>query len=148
APLRGWKYAFVLPSNRTCLPRAYYPDAAEGTRPLTRFELSGATVLATSERLWADYSYVPPVTYWPGYFEDVVVLACKSTFAMSVREDLKLAQLLHESLFGSPQLRGQGGLFSEACSLDAQAQAAGEPDGGRNPIISARWSEEDARAGW
>lgn len=153
APIVNWTYRFVLPPDRIALPRAYY-DSATSRRPLTRFEIEAKHVLCNSSTLFCAYQFRPDPNSWPGYFSELMVLCLSAEYALEVREDPTLRDTIRKDAYGHPQYQGEGGQFKVASDLDAQAQPSEQPDGGRNPLVDARyeeagsWDPEDARYGW
>ncbi len=151
APVAGWKYAFQLPSDRIGPPRALYDSQAETARPLTRFQMSEGTVLASVERIWAFYPRLPDPSLWPGYFQELVILCCQAEYALAIREDPALRDRLRRDAYGPPEYQGQGGQFAVAALLDAQSNPSQQVADGYNPLTSFRtsgFSAEDARAGF
>ena len=148
APARGWTYAFLLPPDRKGPARAYYDSVSGGARPLVKFELSADQLLSDAEAVWAFYPFAPPVQHWPGYFRKLVSTVVAAELALAIREDEPLRRRLTLECFGTPEYRGEAGLFGEAMSLDSQAQGSPQPAGGANPLIDARYSPGDARSGY
>jgi hypothetical protein len=147
APPRYWKNKFVLPPDRVGLPEGYF-DSKDCRRPLTLFELAADNEMWTdAEEVYATYPYIPAPVNWPGYLREVVQLGLMAEFAISVREDAALRTRLRRDLYGEEQYQGEGGQFGVAMALEAQAHAQVEIDGGRNPVIDARYQAGDAREG-
>lgn len=147
-PVRGWIYAFLLPPDRVGPARGYFDSADGAARPLTKFELSADQLLADAETVWAFYPYAPPVQHWPGYFRKLVTTVVAAELALAIREDEPLRRRLMNECFGTPEYRGEAGLFGEAMSLDSAAGASPQPAGGANPVSDARYLPGDARGGF
>ncbi len=146
-PVRGWTYAFALPSDRLGLPRAFYETSGD-TRPFTRFEQTDSQVLTDAETLFAHYHYEPPVVHWPGYFRELVILCDMAELALAMREDMALRTNLRRDAYGPPDHQGMGGQFAVAATLDAQINASPEIAGGHDPVTDARYQAGDARCGY
>lgn len=149
-PPLGWTYAFVLPPDRLALPRAYY-DSAASDRPLTRFEVAGNRVYAMAEALFAEYQFRPEPNDMPAYFRELDLLALSAEYALEIREDTQLRQVLRRDAYGPPEMQGEGGQFKVAADLDAQANPSRQIEGGANPLTDIRSGyddPEDARNGW
>jgi hypothetical protein len=150
-PPLGWRSAFLLPFDRIALPRAYF-DSARSTRPLLRYQLAQPNrVYADSEILFAEYQVLPAPAHWPGYFRALMTLCLSAKYALEIREDERLYQILNREAYGPPEMQGEGGQFKVAADLDAQAMPSQQPADGRNPLTDARvgeYSADDARWGW
>jgi hypothetical protein len=144
APIRGWQFAYQLPSDRIGPPRAYY-DSSTDSRPLNRFEIADDTILTDATQVWAFYQRLVPASYWPGYVRELIIVAAAAEYAAQIRENWDLRKQLRREVYGDEQYQGEGGQFKIATDLDAQSIPATQIDGGRNPLISVRWLGSDAR---
>lgn len=148
-PPLGWLSAFLLPPERLALPRAHF-DSATSDLPLLRFQISENKVFANCDVLYAEFQVKPDPAQWPGYFRELVTLACAAEYALEIREDPGLRNTLRRDAYGPPEYQGEGGQFKVAADLDAQAMPSPQPAGGRNPLTDSRagYDPEDARYGW
>jgi len=149
-PPLGWSSAFLLPPDRIALPRALY-DSASSPRPLDRFQIAEPNkVFTASSSLYAEYQVQPAPIHWPGYFRSLVTLCLQAKYALEIREDERLYQLLTREAYGAPEYQGEGGQFKVAADLDAQAMPSQQPADGRNPLTDSRagYDPDDARWGW
>jgi hypothetical protein len=149
-PPPGWRHAYLLPPDRLALPRGYYPSADIAARPVTRFQVSQGTVFADDATLYAEYQAIPAVADWPGHFRELMTLCCAAEYALEVREDPSLRNQLRRDAYGPPEMQGEGGQFTVAADLDAQAMPSQQPAGGANPLTDHRsgYHPDDARCGW
>lgn len=148
-PPLGWTSAFLLPPDRLALPRAYFESATDD-RPLTRFQLAVNEVYTLTEICFAEFQIRPQPAYMPAYFRELLVLATAAEYALEIREDVQLRQVLRRDAYGPPDMQGEGGQFKVAADLDAQAGASLQIAGGGNPLTDMRggYSADDARYGW
>lgn len=148
-PPLGWSSSFILPPERIALPRAFY-DSATSDRPLLRFQLAVDRVYTATDVLFAEVQISPHPAAWPGYFRELVSLCLKAEYALEIREDAQLRNVLRRDAYGPPEYQGEGGQFKIAADLDAQAMPSQQPAGGANPLTDARqgYDPYDARNGW
>ena len=148
APL-GWRYAFLLPPERLALPRAYF-ESATSDHPLTRFEVATDRVFTATDGLFAQFQAKPEPALMPAYFRELLTLALAAEYALEIREDPQLRQVLRRDAYGPPEMQGEGGQFKVAADLDAQANPSQQPAGGENPLTDFRsgYDPDDARYGW
>lgn len=149
-PPLGWSDAFLLPPDRLALPRAYF-ESPRDSRSTIRFQLAGNRVYASSGTLFAEYQIVPEPADWPGYFRELMTLALAAEYALEIREDVQLRNVLRRDAYGPPEYQGEGGQFKVAADLDAQANPSAQAADGRNPLTDMRsggYSADDARFGW
>lgn len=150
-PDHYWKFAFQLPGDMLGDPRAAF-DAASCNRPFTGWELvydeSGpARVLVTDEvAVWLRYCIRSPESIWPGYFQNLAVLATMAELALSEREDKGLHDTLYVKCFGTPSEQGAGGLFAQCCVKDGQSSPSPLIAGGVQPLVDVRVN--GGRGGW
>jgi len=149
-PPLGWSSSFLLPPDRLALPRAYFDDASSD-RPLTRFEVAGNRVYTATSTLFAEYQFRPEPNDMPAYFRELDTLALAAEYALEIREDTQLRQVLRRDAYGPPEMQGEGGQFKVAADLDAQANPSRQVAGGANPLTDNRSGyddPDDARWGW
>lgn len=149
-PPLGWTSAYLLPPERLALPRAFY-DSVSSARPLDRFQLAEPNkVFTATTTLYAEYQVQPLPAHWPGYFRSLVTLCLQAKYALEIREDERLYQMLTREAYGAPEYQGEGGQFKVAADLDAQAMPSQQPADGANPLTDSRagYDSDDARYGW
>lgn len=138
APLRYWRYQYERPADMLGAPRAYY-NSSTCRQPFTDVELNDGTIQTNAEQLWLKHDKRSAPATWPAYFVTLIETALQARFALSIREDATLANLLEQRAFGTPQEMRRGGLMGVALDIDAQAKPSPKIGEGRNPLISARW---------
>jgi len=137
-PERHWPYQYTLPPDMLGTPRAVYADASG--IPTTRFELNNGVLEAEAPDIWLKHDKRSEPDVWPGYFTELIQVALMAEFALSVREDRGLRDLLTEQAFGTPREMRQGGLMGVAMGIDAQSKPSKVLRvSENNPLLTARF---------
>jgi hypothetical protein len=122
-PLNKWAYAYQLPGDLLNLV-AVYNSSAVGVTPITGFERSGEMILTNENYIYLDYQTEPNSKDFPAYFAEFVVKAFASKIALSITDDLKIAEIMHVKAFGLPSDNNNGGEFAIAKRLDSLQNAS------------------------
>ncbi len=146
-PAIAWSYAYQRPVEMIGAPRAAYSQADTRT-PFFDWELTTiitttgkVPVLATNaESVWLTFTSSIDPQWWPGYLKQIVVIACKAQFALSVREDKAMHDSLWRDVNGDPRTPGEMGLLGAAHNMDAAAKPSEVLShvGMLNPLTMAR----------
>jgi hypothetical protein len=137
-PAQHYAYAFQMPSDILGRPRAVFNDQLN-RNPYTEYELTGNRLLTDAETIWMRYGRRAEIVLWPGDFYTLFDTVLRSEYALAIREDKSLYSLLQEMAFGSGGLSGNGGLYAQCCSMDAQSKPSPIIALGSNPLLSARY---------
>lgn len=119
-PLNDWTYAYKLPSNMLAGPTAVFGDG--GDLPNAQYEVRGDYIFTDAQIVIVHYQGPADPVCWPAYFVELVVVALAARLAKPVTDNVTRAGELMEEAFGSPQDKGQGGLFAIAKRANAQSR--------------------------
>lgn len=86
-PLNEWQYAYQQPSDLLLPIRAY---------PGTRFEVFEDRIFANTSTLEIDYIFRPPSGAFPAYFVKALSYKLASEFAVTVTNNLSIAQRMDD----------------------------------------------------
>lgn len=136
-PLKDFKYAFQLPSNMLCGPRAVYGNGSQLNDG--QWAVKGQQLYCDYTTVVVDYAGKPPVSMWPAYFVNLVAKAVEADLAVPIRENATLKATLLEEAYGPPMMEGRGGLFGIAKRLDAKNKPTKSLFRNGDPFTSARF---------
>lgn len=126
SPIRGWKYAFIIPGDALAgAPHAVFSDA-NGKIAKGKYKLQGKTVLCDSPELWGDFIINRTESEWPEYFQELVIHAIAADVALAITDQQSIADKHYALAFGTPSEGGNGGLMGAAMLMDSQ----GDPNEG------------------
>ena len=138
-PVNEWERGFLLPTlqtDRVGKPLEVYNTTAVGARPVFDFEISGRWIFTNNTSLVIKYIKRAPENEWPGYFLTLAIEALASTLALPVTENASKEQLHRAIAYGSPSMKGRGGLFGSAVDADS----TGDPTEGLLDADDPMWS--------
>lgn len=121
APIRGWKYAFVIPGDALAgAPHAVFSDV---TRKLGKkeYKIEGKRVLCDSPELWGEFIINRTESEWPEYFQELMIHIIASDVALAVTDQQSIADHHYQVAYGTPSQEGNGGLMGMAMLLDSQS---------------------------
>lgn len=142
-PVSRYAYGFACPSDLDGSPLALYTSVdAEQRRmpPVVDFEFAENVVFSDEPVLWMRYVRLPNPALWPSYFYNLAVMALAVEFAIPVREDAALHDRLHDRVYGTTAMMGEGGMLGQAKAVNSSGNASASIQIGSNPLIACRRS--------
>lgn len=136
-PLGGYTRAFKLPSDLIAGPFAVYADG-NLSRPVSDYMNANDHIHADHDIVHVKYRAVPPVTSWPVYFVDLVVMALAARLAKPVADNTALGAEKTQIAFGPPSLDGNGGMFADAKRIDGISEPTKSIFRNGNPLSRTR----------
>lgn len=123
-PENRWTYQYALPSDaKTDGLLALYDSGEVGARPVQNFQLFGKKVLCDYEDVYIDYQGdISNEATWPGYFVELMTKAMSARACMFVTDNATLKVGLEQTVYGTPQERGVGGLMGMCRARNAKDQ--------------------------
>lgn len=133
-------FAFDLPADLIGAIHDYRV-AADRRSAKARTQLINGYVAADQETVWVEYTCRADEAVWPAHFVELVRIAFAAGLAASpVAQNQKLAALLYQQAWGTPEQNGDGGLYlasrTEDSRLAPQRMAFGWMDEGE--LIAVR----------
>ena len=132
----GWRYAFVLPSDRASHGAfAAYQSAAQYEPAFADWQIAGNRLLANVDRVWVDYTRVVSEADFPPYFESFLVAALNSMIAFAVTDQQNTAAYWQREAFGASDDHS-GGLLAAAQVADSQQHPSPQVRGDYDLILA------------
>jgi len=131
-PPTEWQSTYIAPSGFKAIQKVVTGpgNIHQPSLPFDRFENEIRTNYTGTEKLWCIHTYEPPISYWPGYFVQLIEygLAHKLSFAISGKLDLQADLAKSVELY-----------FRLAKNADSRQQTTRKlPLRGRGSIMEAR----------
>lgn len=124
APIRGYKYAYVIPGD--ALPGAPHAVFSYQAQRLGQadYTLTNGSIHCNHPELWASIIVDKPENEWPAYFQKAVIHALAADIALVVSDQQSIADRHYQMAYGTPSEGGAGGLIGAAMLIDAQGDGA------------------------
>lgn len=135
-PVRGWKYAYIIPGDALAgAPHAVFSDA---TRKMGKHEyrIEGKKVLCDAPELWGTLIIDRTESEWPEYFQELMIEIIAAAVALAVTDQQSIMDHHYGVAYGSPSQEGRGGLMGDAMLLDSQSDGNDGVDA--NHFVDAR----------
>lgn len=129
APVNEWKYAFQLPENRLCGPRAVYNSKEVNARPITQYDIFQDHLYSNEESIWIDFQADQNESKDPPYVQTLMVYVMAARLAEPATDDSGKGERWETMAYGSPAEKQQGGYFELAKNLDSQQRSSQEVSG-------------------
>lgn len=128
-PVNEWTYAFQLPSDRLCGPRAVFTSGESGARPITEYDIYQDHLYANDPSIWIDYQALQSESKFPPYVSTLLTYVLAARLAEPLTDDTSKGERWETMSYGSPAEKQQGGYFEVAKALDAQQRPSQEISG-------------------
>lgn len=139
-PMRGWKYAYVIPGDALAgAPHAVFFTKGQKLGSHL-YAISGNKVLSDQDELWADLIVNRKESEWPEYFQELMIHAIAADVALAVTDQQSIADRHYQLAFGTPGEGGNGGMMGQAMLIDSQS--------GGNVGINADHFVDARRGAW
>lgn len=135
--LSGYAYEFILPADRTGLPKQYTDTITLEDRSYSRVMVNGNRVHTDVAQLWARYPFVPDPADWPATFRKAHTDFFASELALAIPNNAKLGDQLRRNAVGTSSENFRGGSLGIAIQHDAQHTPNRRLREGTNPLLGA-----------
>lgn len=120
-PMRGWKYAYVIPGEALAgAPHAVFFTSGQKLGSHL-YAISGNTVLSDQHELWADLIVDRREDEWPEYFQELLIHALAADTALAITDQQSIADAHYQLAYGTPSEGGNGGMMGQAMLIDSQS---------------------------
>jgi hypothetical protein len=137
-PNAGHDHAFKLPSDLIAGPFAVY-DSATSDEPVLNYINANDHIHASFDVCLVQYRRNPPLSTWPLYFTDLVVVALASRMAKAETDNDALVREYRIQAFGRADENSNGGLLGAAKNIDARSEPIKTIYQNGDPLTATRY---------